>query len=86
MKARIKKTGEIIDVIKNKYGIYIDREHRGWSAESLEFIEEEIIAENAYFIGQQDTIEKAVKFLESTDFCKYYNQEFIDEFRRKMEE
>ena len=37
-------------------------------------------------ITRQQVIDKAVKFLKSTDFCQYYNKEFIDEFRRKMEE
>lgn len=37
-------------------------------------------------ITRREMIENVVKFLKSTDFCKYYNKEFIDEFRRKMEE
>ena len=37
-------------------------------------------------ITRQQMIDKAVKFLESTDFCQYYNKEFIDEFRKAMEE
>lgn len=31
-------------------------------------------------------IDKTVKFLKSTDFCQYYNKEFVNEFIRKMEE
>lgn len=36
--------------------------------------------------GMNAVIDKAAQFLKNTDFCQYYNQEFIDEFRRKMEE
>ena len=41
MKARIKKTGEIVEVFKNKNYVYIDEEHRGHSAESLDFMFDE---------------------------------------------
>lgn len=41
MKARIKKTGEIVEVFKNKHNVYIDEEHRGHSAESLDFMFDE---------------------------------------------
>lgn len=41
MKARIKKTGEIVEVFKNKNNVYIDEEHRGHSAESLDFMFDE---------------------------------------------
>ena len=41
MKARIKETGEIIEVLKNKHDVYIDEEHRSHSAESLDFMFDE---------------------------------------------
>lgn len=44
-----------------------------------QFVTEEYTRTDAF-------IDKAVTFLESTDFCKFYNKEFIDEFIRKMEE
>lgn len=41
MKARIKKTGKIVEVFKNKNNVYIDEEHQGHSAESLDFMFDE---------------------------------------------
>lgn len=37
-------------------------------------------------ITRQQVIDKVIKILESTDFCQYYNKEFVNEFIRKMEE
>lgn len=50
------------------------------------FVQDREIFRRGVEWGMNAVIGKAVKFLESTDFCKYYNQEFIEEFRRKMEE
>lgn len=41
MKARIKKTGEIVEVCPTKPGVYIDEEHRTFYVESLDFILDE---------------------------------------------
>ena len=37
-------------------------------------------------ITRRDTIDKVVKLLENTDFCQYYNKEFIEQFKNAMEE
>ena len=46
------------------------------------------IRRNAFIAGAQwkkeQMITKACVFLESTDFCKYYNREFIKEFKKAM--
>ena len=46
--------------------------------------------ENVFKAGAQwqkeQMITKACVFLESTDFCKYYNREFIKEFKKAMRE
>lgn len=48
------------------------------------------IKRNAFIAGakwqKEQMIAKACVFLESTDFCKYYNREFIEEFKKAMEE
>ena len=45
---------------------------------------------SAFIAGAQwqkeQLIEKMCVFLESTDFCKYYNKEFVEEFVKAMEE
>lgn len=41
MKARIKKTGEIIEVIRNKCGLYVDENCVGYSLDDLDFGNEE---------------------------------------------
>ena len=41
MKARIKKTGEVIEVARNKYGRYVDENCIEYSLESLDFGNEE---------------------------------------------
>jgi hypothetical protein len=35
---------------------------------------------------KEQLIEKMCVFLESTDFCKYYNKEFVKEFKKAMED
>ena len=46
--------------------------------------------DHAYFAGSENTreklIDKACEWLSQTDFCHYYNKEFIDAFRKAMEE
>lgn len=37
MKAKIKKTGEIIEVTRNKNGLYVDENCVGYSLDSLDF-------------------------------------------------
>ena len=37
-------------------------------------------------IINEKLINKACKWLSQTDFCRYYNKEFIDVFRKAMEE
>lgn len=37
MKAKIKKTGEIIEVTRNKYGLYVDENCVGYRLDSLDF-------------------------------------------------
>lgn len=39
MKAKIKRTGEIVDVWKNKHDIYITQDHRAYACDELEFID-----------------------------------------------
>lgn len=41
MKARIKKTDEIIEVTRNKYGLYVDENCVGYSLNDLDFGNEE---------------------------------------------
>lgn len=41
MKARIKRTGEVVEVVQTKPGVYIDEEHRTFYVESLDFILDE---------------------------------------------
>ena len=41
MKARIKKTGEIVDVTRNKYGYYVDENCVGYPLNELDFGNEE---------------------------------------------
>ena len=41
MKARIKKTGEIVDVTRNKYGLYVDETYVGYHLSELDFGNEE---------------------------------------------
>lgn len=50
------------------------------------FVQDREIFRRGVEWGMNAVIDKAVKFLKSTDFCQYYYQEFIDEFHRKMEE
>ena len=38
------------------------------------------------YIRKDAFIDKACKWLSQTDFCRYYNKEFIDVFRKAMEE
>lgn len=46
--------------------------------------------DHAYFAGSENTreklIDKACEWLSQTDFCHYYNKEFINDFRKAMEE
>ena len=43
--------------------------------------------ENDVEYTRTDTfIDKACEWLSQTDFCHYYNKEFIDDFRKAMEE
>lgn len=46
--------------------------------------------DHAYFAGSENTreklVDKACEWLSQTDFCRYYNKEFIDVFRKAMEE
>lgn len=37
MKAKIKKTGEIIEVTRNEYGLYVDENCVGYRLDSLDF-------------------------------------------------
>ena len=41
MKARIRKTGEIIEVTRNKDGFYVDRNNVGYTLKDLDFGNEE---------------------------------------------
>ena len=41
MKAKIKKTGEIIGVTRNKYGLYVDENCVGYTLDELDFGNEE---------------------------------------------
>ena len=41
MKARIKKTSELIEVTRNKYGLYVDENCVGYSLNDLDFGNEE---------------------------------------------
>lgn len=38
------------------------------------------------YIRKNAFIKKACEWLANTDFCHYYNKEFIDDFRKAMEE
>lgn len=41
MKARIKKTGEIVDVTRNEHGFYVDEHRVGYTLNELDFGNEE---------------------------------------------
>lgn len=41
MKAKIKKTGEIVDVTRNKHGFYVDENRVGYTLNELDFGNEE---------------------------------------------
>ena len=41
MEARIKKTGEIIEVTRNRYGLYVDENCVGYNLKDLDFGNEE---------------------------------------------
>lgn len=61
MEARIKKTGEIIEVTRNKYGLYVDENCVGYSLDDLDFGNEEDehwqdIRERAAIAAVQGTI------------------------------
>lgn len=61
MKARIKKTGEVIEVARNKYGRYVDENCIEYSLESLDFGNEEDehwqdVRERAAIAAMQGTI------------------------------
>lgn len=42
--------------------------------------------EKIEYIHKDAFIDKACEWLSQTDFCRYYNKEFIDVFRKEMEE
>lgn len=44
------------------------------------------LCEKSLSYDKKKWVENACKFLESTDFCHYYNKEFIEEFKRQMED
>lgn len=61
MKARIKKTGEIIEVTRNKHGLYVDENCVGYSLNDLDFGNEEDehwqeVRERAAIAAMQGTI------------------------------
>jgi len=61
MKAKIHKTGEIVDVTRNKYGLYVDENCVGYTLEQLDFGNEENedwqdIRERAAIAAMQGTI------------------------------
>lgn len=41
MKAKIRKTGEIVDVTRNKHGVYVDENRVGYTLNDLDFGNEE---------------------------------------------
>jgi len=61
MEARIKKTGEIIEVTRNKYGLYVDKNCVGYPLNELDFGNEEDehwqdVRERAAIAAMQGTI------------------------------
>ena len=61
MKARIKKTGEIVEVTRNKYGQYVDENCVGYPLNELDFGNEEDehwqdLRERAAIAAMQGTI------------------------------
>jgi hypothetical protein len=61
MKARIKKTGEIIEVTRNTQGLYVDENRVGYSLKDLDFGNEEDkhwnnVRERAAIAAMQGTI------------------------------
>ena len=44
------------------------------------------VLEKGVKLGRRELIDKACEWLSQTDFCHYYNKEFIDAFRKAMEE
>jgi hypothetical protein len=55
----------------------------GWSPSPYDILD---IAKHFAQWQKEQLIEKACVFLKSTDFYKYYNREFIKEFKKAMEE
>lgn len=61
MKAKIKKTGEIVDVTRNKHGFYVDENRVGYTLNDLDFGNEENehwqdVRERAAIAAMQGTI------------------------------
>lgn len=81
MKARIKKTGEVIEVARNKYGRYVDENCIEYSLESLDFGNEEDehwtdVRERAAIAAMQGTI----NILSNSDRTAF-NDIVVDGFR-----
>ena len=55
----------------------------GWRPSPYDILD---IAKHFAQWQKEQLIEKMCVFLESTDFCKYYNKEFVKEFKKAMEE
>ena len=56
---------------------------------ATDYLTVEDVADIAKHFAQwqkEQLIEKMCVFLESTDFCKYYNREFVEEFKKAMED
>lgn len=81
MKARIRKTGEVIEVARNKYGRYVDENCIEYNLESLEFDNEEDeywqdVRERAAIAAMQGTI----NILSNSDRTAF-NDIVVDGFR-----
>lgn len=91
MKARIKKTGEIIEVTRNKNGLYVDENCVGYRLDSLDFgnAEDEhwqYVRERAAIAAMQGLLINPNKVGSAKDYAEVaveYANELIEELKKK---
>lgn len=74
MKAKIKKTGEIVEVTRNKHGLYVDENCAGYTLKDLDFGNEEVehwqdVRERAAIAAMQGLLSGSIR--SSVTYKKY---------------
>lgn len=69
MKARIKKTGEIVDVNRNIHGLYVDENRVGYTLNDLDFGNEE--DEHWQEVRERAAMQGTITLLSSSDRTAY---------------